>query len=219
MQVAQAKDFLVRQTAEQALHEGVPLSDSEKRVMYFTEGEDAPEDNSKLNDEFEPEYDSAAYEAKVSKLLNHAYFRLKKENPEEARRWDEYIRLLRKGDHYIIVLWDQRFSTERPPHDSLKLFGTAILVIVVGGAVMLGFVMLSEHYGLHSSNGAKTQTSIPGWIQRPIQWLFLIVVGGGYLYYVFLPWIFGRPLHGFGKLIAWILSRRTKPESKDSKSV
>jgi hypothetical protein len=33
MQVAQAKDFLVRQTAEQARLEGVPLSDLEKRMM------------------------------------------------------------------------------------------------------------------------------------------------------------------------------------------
>ena len=68
MQVAQAKDFLVRQTAEQALLEDVPLSGLEKRMMYFTEGEDSSEDSSKLDDEFETNFDSAAYEAKVSKL-------------------------------------------------------------------------------------------------------------------------------------------------------
>jgi hypothetical protein len=94
MQIAQAKDFLVRQTAEQDLLEGVFLSDLEKRMMYFTEGEDSSEDSAKLDDEFETNFDSAAYEAKVSKLLNHAYFRLKRENPETARRWDECIRLI-----------------------------------------------------------------------------------------------------------------------------
>jgi len=172
MQLAQAKDFLVRQTAEQALLEDVPLSGLEKRMMYFTEGEDSSEDSSKLDDEFETNFDSAAYEAKVSKLLNQAYFRLKRENPETARRWDGCIRLLSKRDHYIVVLCGQRFSTERPPHDSWKLFGTAILVIVVGGIVMLGFVTISEHFALHWPNGPKSQTSLPGWIQRPIQWAF-----------------------------------------------
>ncbi len=218
MQVAQAKDFLVRQTEEQAQREGVPLSEFEKGMMYFTEGEEAPEDISKLNAGSETEFDEAAYEAKVSKLFNHAYFRLKKENAEAVRQWDECIRLLRKGDHYIVVLWDQRFSTERPPHDNLKLFGTAILVIVMGGAVMIGFSMLSEHFGWHWSDGRKTQSSIPGWIQRSIQWAFLTAVGGGYIYYVILPWILGRPLPGFAKWIEWILSRRTKSESKDNRS-
>src|SRR5713101_9480648 len=37
MRVREAKDFLVAQTAEQAALEGVPLSDLEKRMMYFTE--------------------------------------------------------------------------------------------------------------------------------------------------------------------------------------
>jgi hypothetical protein len=44
MKVLEAKDFLVRQTAEQAALEGVPLSDLEKRMMYFTETGECPED-------------------------------------------------------------------------------------------------------------------------------------------------------------------------------
>jgi hypothetical protein len=44
-------------------------------------------------------------EAKMSKLLHRAYARLKK-NPEGARTWDESFRILRKGDHYILVLRD-----------------------------------------------------------------------------------------------------------------
>ena len=37
MQVREAKDFLVQQMAEQAQMEGVPLSELEKRMIYFTE--------------------------------------------------------------------------------------------------------------------------------------------------------------------------------------
>lgn len=36
IEILEAKDFLVRQTAEQAALENVPLSDLEKRMMYFT---------------------------------------------------------------------------------------------------------------------------------------------------------------------------------------
>jgi hypothetical protein len=36
MQVREAKDFLAQQAAEQAQLEGVPLSELEKRMMYFT---------------------------------------------------------------------------------------------------------------------------------------------------------------------------------------
>jgi len=139
MRARKAKDFLVAQTAEQAALEGVPLSDLEKRMMYFTEIEEMPEDPIKLNEEFEAEYDSDEYEAKISKLLHHAYARIKKENPEAARQWSEAMLELGKGDHYILVLLNESSLmgsslTERPPHDSLKLFatglGVAALVVI-----------------------------------------------------------------------------------------
>ena len=40
MRIREAKDFLAQQTAEQAALENVPLSDLEKRMMYFTETEE-----------------------------------------------------------------------------------------------------------------------------------------------------------------------------------
>jgi hypothetical protein len=58
-----------------------------------------------LNDDFEAEYEMVPYEAKMSKLLHRADARVKKENPETARIWNESIRILKKGDHYILVLW------------------------------------------------------------------------------------------------------------------
>ncbi len=72
MNAKQAKDFLVVQAAAQAAMEGVALSELEKRMMYFTEGRDAVEDPSELNDEFEAQYDATEYESKVSRLLHRA---------------------------------------------------------------------------------------------------------------------------------------------------
>jgi hypothetical protein len=57
LRVREAKDFLVQQTAEQATLDNVPLSDIEKRTMYFTETGECPENSIPLNDAFEAEHD------------------------------------------------------------------------------------------------------------------------------------------------------------------
>src|SRR6202043_1479496 len=100
MQVGEAKDFLVQQAAEQAQIEGVALSELEKRMMYFTESGYVPEDPIALNEEFEAQYDTAEYEAKIARLLGYAYKRARKENDETRRRFDAAIKCLRRGDHY-----------------------------------------------------------------------------------------------------------------------
>jgi len=140
MRVREAKDFLVAQTAEQAVLEGVSITDVEKRMMYFTEGVGASEDPIKLNEEFEAECDSDEYEAKISRLLHHAYYRLRKENVAACKNWDISIRCLRRGDHYLLVMWDLTPPGERPPGDSLKLLASALgvialamLVVYIGG--------------------------------------------------------------------------------------
>jgi hypothetical protein len=135
MRIREAKDFLVAQTAEQATLEVVPLSDLEKRMMYFTESGYVPEDPIKLNEEFEAEYDSDEYEAKISRLLHHAYYRLRKENDAARKNWDLAIGCLRRGDHYLLVMWDLTPPGERPPGDSLKLFAASLGVAAVVAAL------------------------------------------------------------------------------------
>jgi hypothetical protein len=106
MDVRQAKDFLVTQTAEQARIEGVSFSDIERRMMYFTEtpGE-CFEDPIVLNEEFEAQCDMNEYEKKTSQLMTSAYKRLKKDGGDAISQWQEAIKILKKGDHYILVLW------------------------------------------------------------------------------------------------------------------
>ena len=139
MRIREAKDFLVAQTAEQAAIEGLPLSDVERRMLYFTESGYVPEDPIKLNQEFEAENDSDKYEARISGLLHHAYRRLRKENDAACKNWDLAIKTLRRGDHYLLVMWDMALSTPytwTPVRDSLKLLasglGVAALVAVLG---------------------------------------------------------------------------------------
>jgi hypothetical protein len=86
MNTKEAKDFLVEQAVEQAALDNLSLSDLEKRMMYFTESDPVSCQNPvELNDEFEAQYDTQEYEAKMAQLLTHAYQRVKED---------------RKGDHY-----------------------------------------------------------------------------------------------------------------------
>jgi hypothetical protein len=131
MKTKQAKGFLVQQTVEQATRENRPLSDIEKKMMYFTESDASTCENPvELNDEFESQCDTPELEAKISRLLHHAYERLKKEDPERVREWNLAIRTLRRGDHYILVLWDTKPPSEHPIRESFKLLGIGMLVAV-----------------------------------------------------------------------------------------
>jgi hypothetical protein len=159
MRDLEAKDFLVRQTAEQAVIENVPLSDLEKRMMYWSETDECPEDPIALNDAFESTCDTVEYEAKISKIMQHAYQRIRKENPEAAGRWKEAMKQLSKGDHYLLVLGGVNYPSERPqerpPYDSLKLLGAAILL----ASAMLVFAFVWDRFGPHFPDSL-------GWIAR-----------------------------------------------------
>ncbi len=121
------------ETAEQAALEGVPLADVEKKMMYFTESDAAScPDPLELNEEFEAQCETRAYETKISRLLRHAYQRLKEENPERARNWDQAIRTLHKGDHYLLVMVNQSNQSEVGwGMPILWGIGIAVLIFVV----------------------------------------------------------------------------------------
>ncbi len=134
MKVREAKDFLVAQTAEQAALERVPLSDLEKRMMYFTETGECPEDPLALNGEFEKEYDTDEYETKVKKLLANAHRRLKEERSPAVAEWEESLKVLDQTDDYILILCDRsplaRFGNpEALPSVLLFVFRLGLLVL------------------------------------------------------------------------------------------
>jgi hypothetical protein len=128
MDAKHAKDFLVQQAVEQAAVDGVSLSDLERRMMYFTESDASCEDPTELNEQFETQYDTAKYETKVSHLLHHAYEQSKVEGPERMREWNLAIRTLRRGDHYLLVLWDLEPPSDHPLRDFLKPVGIGMLI-------------------------------------------------------------------------------------------
>ena len=152
MNSEQAKDFLVQHAKEQVQLDGISFSELEARMMYFTESDDSCENPLELNEEFEAKYDTAEYEAKVSRLLHRAYNRLKDEDSEKSRNWNLAIRTLRKGDHYLLVLWDLEPPSDHQVRDFLKPVGIGVLIALVSAAAM----MFAEKYGIKLGAGGFT---------------------------------------------------------------
>jgi hypothetical protein len=146
MDTKEAKDFLVGQAAQQASFDRTPLSDLERRMMYFTESDTAScDDPASLNDEFEEKYDTVEYEAKISRLLRRAYKRLKDEKAGERLEWDEAISTLEQGDHYLLVLLnlDSKLARQGPRIWLALAWGIGLSIALVI-LLMLGIVW--NHY-------------------------------------------------------------------------
>jgi hypothetical protein len=134
MRVREAKDFLVNQVKQQAALGEQPLSELEIQMLSYSEG-GAPEQRQKLADEFDELHDAKAYEQKISQLMNHAYKRLRKEDRTGKENWDLAIRCLRKGDHYILVMWGGT---------SLIVQGIILGLAVLFFALVYGFIWIAR---------------------------------------------------------------------------
>lgn len=160
MNTKEAKDFLVGQAAQQAVLDHIPLSDLEKRMMYFTESDPAScEDPIGLNNEFEAEYDTSQYEAKISKLLRRAHKRLKTDNPGERLQWEEAVSTLEEGDHYVLLFLGRTATNDRTSGPGSK-------VVKYGAMFVLGFFVFAT---------LASDRRIPGWTISCVGILVLVL--------------------------------------------
>jgi hypothetical protein len=154
-----AKEYLIAQIVQEAQQENVPLSDVERKMLYFTESVETIPDIYEVNDQFELDYEDAEYEAKIAALLKHARKRVAKDSPDGAQRWWQAERDLRKEDHYLGVMVGQ--SHER------ELIGSFWTVIKWAGITMavlpLGFYLYMK--------GA-----VPKWIENLPRWTWFFVI-------------------------------------------
>jgi hypothetical protein len=102
---ASAKRFLLAKLEEQAVLDGVPLSNVEKKMFLFSE-ETASEKMQALAEEFDATCEDTNYESKVSKLLKAA-FRRDKQTPDAAAAWKQSLAALRDADFYGLVMVQQ----------------------------------------------------------------------------------------------------------------
>jgi hypothetical protein len=164
--VREAKDYLAGRIAEEAKRQGAPLTEVERKMLYFSETGSTLPEVMEANAEFDRDYNDVEYEQKIGGLVRRIQERQNLENEDQRQEWCSAIEKLRVEDDYLLVLIDMGCSLEpekpsrwgrlgpwlpdlagtgaRPPGDTGRLILVAIVVstvvfvvIVVWGAILL----------------------------------------------------------------------------------
>lgn len=139
----EAKEFLISKIVEEAQRENIPLSEVERKMLYFTESGWTLPDIMKVNEDFDREYDQGEYEQKIAKLVTKADKRIRKGVRDEYDKWWAAIRFLEREDHYILVMI--RLAGLRPRGDQLRLLATGLGIVTV----ILIAIFLSIKFDIH----------------------------------------------------------------------
>jgi hypothetical protein len=67
-----AKEFLVNRITTEAQREGVPLSETEREMLYFSETAWTLPDIADVNEAFDRDYDQARFEEKIGTLVRNS---------------------------------------------------------------------------------------------------------------------------------------------------
>ena len=152
----------------------VPLSEVERKMLYFTESGWTLPDMMEVNEGFDREYDQAEYEHKIAKLVTKADKRIREASREDYDRWWAAIRFLQREDHYISVMI--RLAGLRPHGDQLRLFATALAIVVC----ILVWIFVSIKYNVSMPSSGSLSIFI---------WAIVACL---FVAYMFLRFILGR---------------------------
>lgn len=100
----QAKEYLIAQIVTEAQLESVPLSEIERKMLYFSETGWTLPNILEVNAEFERDYDNDEYEQKIAGLVREIERRNDVGDREKQSSWDDAVVKLSEGDHYLLVL-------------------------------------------------------------------------------------------------------------------
>ena len=152
-----AKEYLAGRIVEEARREGTPLTEVERKMLYFTESGWTLPDMMAVSAEFDLTYDQDEYEQMIGELARKIQARDAAENEQDRAAWDDAVVKLSDGDHYLLILirtagpsvpispWLPVLSgpTPKPPGDTVRL----ILAAVVGCGLLLLVVILTHYLG------------------------------------------------------------------------
>jgi negative regulator of replication initiation len=85
--IREAKDFLAQRIACEAQNEGMPLSEVERKMLYFSETDWTLPDMAEVSAAFDRDCDENEYEQKIAGLVRKIEARNDSENPDEEEAW------------------------------------------------------------------------------------------------------------------------------------
>ena len=151
--VRDAKEYLIRQIVEQADRDGVPLSDIEREMLYFSETGWTLPNMMGISNEFDEKYDQDEYESKIGQIIR----RLQGQSGRSHDEWNEALQRLREEDHYLLVLID---GASRDPEKASRW--EVLKYLLIGGVVALVLLRIAFFVDSHVDNPSMSKLIIEG---------------------------------------------------------
>jgi hypothetical protein len=124
--IREAKEFLANNIAAEAERKGTPLTEVERKMLYFTETGWTLPDMKEVSAKFDRDYDPKDYERKIGELVSKIQVRLADQEQSEQERWNAALEKLGHGDHYLSVLADAARPTRKGLRHNLKMLIIAL---------------------------------------------------------------------------------------------
>jgi hypothetical protein len=131
--IREAKEYLAGMIAREAEREGTPLTEVERKMLFFTETGWTLPDMKEISAEFERDYDQDNYEQKIAAVVTGISRRFVDEDRQEHMSWDLALEKLSKGDHYLFVLVNAPSPTRRGVTRNLRMVIAALIFLTIGG--------------------------------------------------------------------------------------
>ena len=131
----EAKEFLVDRIVEEAQHEGIPLSEIERKMLYFDQSTEALPEMREVRDAFDRDYDPDQYEEKIRSLSRRFCQRARQNRSPDFAAWKAATRRLRGEDDYLSDLLEIVNHFDAP-------LNLRLMVLAVSGALVLGIVFV-----------------------------------------------------------------------------
>jgi hypothetical protein len=141
-----AKVFLASRITEEAERASMPLSEVERKMLYFSATGWTLDDLSRILEVFEETYDRRQYEQRIARFVRSARARAKASRDEnEYETWKTALGILKdvhakdEEEHYLLSL----IANARPEGELTRIVFTAIVVIAV---MLLAIYLMAKGY-------------------------------------------------------------------------
>jgi hypothetical protein len=152
-----AMDYLVNRIVDEAKLQGTPLTEIERKMLYFSETDPTLRDMPQVSAEFDRSYDEDAYEEKISGLIKRILARNQRQDHAAQADWDDAVLKLSKGDYYLLALMGPLptvASDVRPHQNIVRLWITAFGIVFGGLAILtVGNWLFGQGFFLHWIRG------------------------------------------------------------------
>jgi hypothetical protein len=129
--IREAKEYLAGIIANEAERGGAPLTEVERKMLFFTETGWTLPDMKEISSEFDRDYDQDEYERKIAAIIARIEAGWAGERQEEQTTWALALGKLSAGDHYLTVLANLAVPTQKGPRRYLKVLIAAVALLAI----------------------------------------------------------------------------------------